>query len=143
MTTGLLVAIVHHCGHREHRAALRQARTVASIHASPQDGSLALSSMATATFDLRTLLQAVDEERRSQGLSWSALSAYVGVSASTIRRFGVADDAEADGVLAMVRWLGVAPEDFVRGGAVRGHRLPTESAGFVRVDMGAVARAAG
>jgi len=99
--------------------------------------------MATATFDLRTLFQAADEERQRQGLSWSALSAHVGVSASTIRRFGVADDAEADGVLAIVRWLGAKPEDFIDGGAVGGRRLSTEQAGFVRVDMDAVARAAG
>ena len=99
--------------------------------------------MATATFDLRTLLQAADEERQRQGLSWSSLSAHVGVSASTIRRFGVADDAEADGVLAIVRWLGVSPETFVCGGAVGGRRLSTEPTGFVRVDMDAVARAAG
>lgn len=46
-------------------------------------------------------------------------------------------------MLAIVRWLGAKPEDFIDGGAVGGRRLSTEQAGFVRVDMDAVARAAG
>ena len=63
------------------------------------------------------------------------MSRQVGVVASTIRRFGEADDAEADGVLALVGWLGVAPEDYVQGDVVQPERLPDASGGFVRVDM--------
>jgi len=78
-----------------------------------------------------------------QGLSWAALAREVGVAASTIRRFGEADDAEADGVLAAVRWLGAAPEDYVAGDAVRGQRLRPDGSGYVRVDMELVAIAKG
>ncbi len=99
--------------------------------------------MTAVKFDLGALLQATDDKRQRQSLTWSSLSAQVGVSASTIRRFGVADDAEADGVLAIVRWLGVKPEDFIDGGAVGGRRLSTDPTRFVRVDMDAVARAEG
>ncbi|MFW2380108.1 MAG: hypothetical protein ACN4GZ_00005, partial [Acidimicrobiales bacterium] len=74
--------------------------------------------------------------RNQRGLSWASMSRHVGVSSSTIRRFGEAEDAEADGVLALVRWLGVAPEAFVLTGAsVEGIPLTPSSGGFVRVDM--------
>lgn len=99
--------------------------------------------MATPLFDLGGLFRAVDVERARRGLSWAALARQVGVSSSTIRRFGEADDAEADGVLALVRWLSVAPEDYVRSDLVTGERLRRAGAGYVRVDMELVASASG
>jgi hypothetical protein len=97
----------------------------------------------TRPFDLRALFRAVNTERERQRLSWSRLAGHVGVSASTMRRFAEADDAEADGVLAVLAWLGTAPEDFIAGGAVPGVRLAKATGGHVRVDMELVARALG
>ncbi len=75
-------------------------------------------------FDLRALFRAVDDARVDRGLSWTALAAEARVAVSTIRRFAHASDAEADGVLAVVCWLCVAPEAFNRrprrAGAGRG-----------------------
>ena len=99
--------------------------------------------MAKHLFDLAALFRAVEAERERRGLSWTALSRSVGVSASTIRRFAEADDAEADGVLALVRWLGVTPEEFVVSSLVEGEGLQRAGGGFVRVDMELVARANG
>lgn len=99
--------------------------------------------MTTPLFNLEELFVAITEERERQAITWSALSRHVGVSPSTIRRFGVADDAEADGVLALVRWLGVPPEDFVAGNAVKSRRLPSGGNAYVRVDMELVALANG
>ncbi len=99
--------------------------------------------MATPLFELRGLFLEVDAERERRGLSLAALAREIGVAASTIRRFGNRDDAEADGVLALVRWLGVAPEDFVSGSEVEGERLRSPGVGYVRVDMESVAKAAG
>lgn len=90
------------------------------------------------TFDLRRLFAAIDAQRQDQAWSWAALSREVGVSVSTIRRYQDADDAEADGVLALVRWLGSAPEDYIDG-AHNGDRLGDE--GFVRVDTRRIAAA--
>lgn len=56
--------------------------------------------MTATPFDLQALFREIDAEREHQSLSWAALARQVGVAASTIRRFGEADDAEADGVLA-------------------------------------------
>ena len=94
-------------------------------------------------FDLPALFVAADTERKREGLSWAALARQIGVAASTLRRYEVADDAEADGVLAVVRWLGAAPEDYVTGGAVRGQLLPVSEGGFIRVDMELIAVASG
>ena len=99
--------------------------------------------MVTRPFELRELFLAVDVERKQQGLSWVALADQVGVAASTVRRFAEAEDAEADGVLALVRWLGTVPEDYVAGGAVRGVQLPVGDGGYIRVDMELVAMANG
>jgi hypothetical protein len=48
----------------------------------------------------------IDELIEERGLTTAALAREVGVGASTIRRFRTADDAEADGVLALVAWTG-------------------------------------
>ena len=69
--------------------------------------------MTTTVFDLQALFHAIDAERERQHLTWTALSRHVGVSASTIRRYSEANDAEADGVLILIQWLATAPEDFI------------------------------
>ncbi len=89
-------------------------------------------------FDLRALSDAVDEARTGQSLTWAALCRDVGVATSTIRRFATASDAEADGVLALVGWLGVPPEDFVINSRVIGALLPAAGDGVIRVDMALV-----
>lgn len=97
----------------------------------------------TPLFDLRALFVAVNAERERQGLSWAALARRIGVAASTLRRFAQADDSEADGVLAAVRWLGTTPEDYVEGDAVMGSQLGAGDGSHVRVDMDLVAAASG
>lgn len=96
-----------------------------------------------AWFDLGALFVSIEAERERRAISMAAVAREVGVSASTIRRFADGDDAEADGVLALVRWLGVAPEWFVAGGAVAGELLHPAGDGYVRVDLDLVAEAEG
>ena len=93
-----------------------------------------------AYFDLAALARAIDVARIERGLTWAALARDVGVSASTIRRFEGAADAEADGVLALLGWLGSAPEAFVSDSRVAGQLLPPAGAGMIRVDMETVAK---
>ena len=78
----------------------------------------------------------------AEAVTWAMVSRETGVSASTIRRLETADDAEADGVLALIRWLGVSPETYVDAARRAGEPLPT-GAGVVRIDMTRVAAAAG
>ncbi len=95
-----------------------------------------------APFDLAALSRAINEQRTTRGLSWAELSRSVGVSPGTIRRFATASDAEADGVLALVRWLDLPPEHFVPDSTIAGSPLPACVGGahnVVRVDMMRVA----
>lgn len=102
-----------------------------------------------ARFELGEFYKSIDSERENRGLSWAALSRQVGVSAATIRRYAQAEDAEADGVLALIRWLDAAPEDFIVGAPhLTAKRKPLASLDngatiYVRVDMALVAKAAG
>lgn len=102
-----------------------------------------MAGAAMVRFDLSQLFAEIDRKRRRRDLSWAALARLVGVSASTIRRFESADDAEADGVLTLIAWLGSSPEQFIANASVRGRRLPSIDSGFVRVDMERVAAARG
>ena len=92
-------------------------------------------------FDLHKLFAAIDAKRQHRDLSWAELSSQVGVSASTIRRFSKAHDAEADGVLALVRWLEDAPEDYISNSSVKRKLLHPPGDGYTRADMTLVAKA--
>lgn len=96
-----------------------------------------------APFDLQSLSRSIENERKNRDLTWADLTSQVGVAASTIRRFRNAKDAEADGVLALIRWLGVPPENYVNSALIKGERLGLSGDGYVRVDMELVAGAQG
>ena len=65
-------------------------------------------------FDSKALYNALDQKRRDHQMSWSQVSAEIGVSVSTITRTQRGSRLEVDGMLAMVDWLGVSVETFVR-----------------------------
>jgi transcriptional regulator with XRE-family HTH domain len=69
---------------------------------------------AMVRFDSSALYAALDTERRARGLTWTQVSADTGVSTGTIARTRNGGRLEVDGMLAMVRWLGVPVETFVR-----------------------------
>lgn len=87
------------------------------------------------SFDLAELFRRIDAARSEGNLTWTAVSERVGVAASTIRRFGTASDAEADGVLVLIGWLGVPPEEFIANSSVDGVVLLPRRDGVIRVDM--------
>lgn len=97
--------------------------------------------MIAPPFDLHRLYQEINAERQRQNLSWNALSRQVHVAASTIRRYASADDAEADGVLALIHWLDATPEDYITNNSITPTRLPPAAHGQPRVDMDRVAEA--
>ena len=65
-------------------------------------------------FDAQALYLALDEQRQARGMSWSDIAGEIGVSASTLRRTKAGGRMEVDGMIAMVDWLGVPVETFVR-----------------------------
>ncbi len=56
----------------------------------------------------------MDQQRKDRGMTWADISKEIGVSASTIRRTKDGGRMEVDGMIAMVDWLGVQVETFVR-----------------------------
>src|SRR5215470_12278214 len=79
--------------------------------------------MNEPAFSLAALYSALDAERESRGLSWSAAVREMSepftqggsrpLAASTVTGLRTKATAEGDGVLQMLRWLGRAPESFV------------------------------
>jgi len=79
--------------------------------------------MRAPRFDSEALFRALDETRRERGLTWRELAAETGVADSTLRRTRLGRPLEADGMLAMVRVVGRAPEDFAQGPSATGRSL--------------------
>jgi len=65
-------------------------------------------------FDAKALYRAMDAQRQARGQTWQDVARAIGVSASTIARTRSGGRLEVDGMLAMVTWLGVPVETFVR-----------------------------
>jgi hypothetical protein len=66
-------------------------------------------------FDARALYDALDVQRRARGMSWREVAQEIGgISPSTLTRTKLGGRMEADGMLAMVRWLGRTAESFTR-----------------------------
>jgi transcriptional regulator with XRE-family HTH domain len=65
-------------------------------------------------FDSRALFEALDRRRTARGMTWDQVAAETRVSAATIRRTRDGGRMEVDGMLALVHWLGVPVETFVR-----------------------------
>ena len=65
-------------------------------------------------FDSTALYDALDAQRQSRGLSWRQVATEIGVGVATISRTRRGGRMEVDGMLAMVAWLGVPVERFVR-----------------------------
>ncbi len=102
-----------------------------------------MNALGAVAFDLGELSRRIDTARSERDITWAQLSRDVGVSASTIRRFASATDAEADGVLALIRWLGATPEEFVADSSIVGEPLAPSGDAYVRVDMTAVEASGG
>ena len=65
-------------------------------------------------FDSAALYVALNERRVARGLTWTEVAQATGVSVATIRRTEDGGRMEVDGMLALVGWLGVPVETFVR-----------------------------
>jgi hypothetical protein len=83
--------------------------------------------MSEAKFDLKALHRALNQKRSIRGMSWQQVAGEMAgsieghghrISATTITRTALGGTMEADGVLAMVTWLGLSCNDFVRDGRI-------------------------
>jgi hypothetical protein len=65
-------------------------------------------------FDLAAMYRAIDSRRLRRRLKWPDAAAEIGLPLQTVQSARTAAKMDADTVLAMVRWLGLPPETFVR-----------------------------
>ncbi len=70
--------------------------------------------MQMKRFDTRALYEAMNKQRLARDLSWVDVSKEIGVSATTMRNTVKGGRMEVDGMIAMVSWLGMKVEEFVR-----------------------------
>ena len=90
------------------------ASTSSSPTATLRDNFVRLGRHTVRRFDTRALYEALDHQRTARRLTWEAVAREIGVSATTIKRTRRGGRMEVDGMLAMVGWLGVPVEAFVR-----------------------------
>jgi transcriptional regulator with XRE-family HTH domain len=83
-----------------------------------------------ARLDVPALYITLDSERQQRGLSWRQLAHQAGVGPSTLSRMAQGNRPDVDSFVALVQWLGVPAEQFMRGGTASeaGQRHPTPSA---------------
>jgi len=68
-----------------------------------------------AHLDVAALYAALDQQRRTKSLSWRQLAQKAGVSPSTLTRMSQGKRPDVDSFAALIRWLGISADRFVRG----------------------------
>jgi len=64
--------------------------------------------------DVAALYAALDHKRTAEDMSWRDLANHLGVSPSTFSRMAQGRRPDVDTFAALLRWLGMAAEDFTR-----------------------------
>jgi transcriptional regulator with XRE-family HTH domain len=88
--------------------------------------------MAESRLDVAALYVTLDSERQQRGLSWRQLAHEAGVGASTLSRMAQGNRPDVDSFVALVQWLGMPAEQFMRGGAA-GDTSGRQAAGSAQV----------
>jgi len=70
--------------------------------------------MTEAQLDVDALYAALDARRKRKELSWRDVAKEAGVSASTLTRMAQGKRPDVDGFAALVDWLGVPADDFLK-----------------------------
>lgn len=67
-----------------------------------------------ATFDLTAFRTALDAHRAAAGLTWRDVATQAGVSPSTLTRIGQGRSLDMASFAALVGWLGLGADTFIR-----------------------------
>jgi transcriptional regulator with XRE-family HTH domain len=81
--------------------------------------------MAQSRLDVAALYVTLDSERQQRGLSWRQLAHDAGVGPSTLSRMAQGNRPDVDSFVALVQWLGMPAEQFMRGGDEAGEQRAT------------------
>lgn len=76
--------------------------------------------MAARELDVPALYEALDRQRRGQGLTWRQLARSMDLSPSTFTRMAQGNRPDADAFLTMIEWLGVSVDTFALGKTPQG-----------------------
>ncbi len=95
--------------------------------------------MAQSRLDVAAFYLTLDSERQQRKLSWRQLAHEAGVGPSTLSRMAQGNRPDVDSFVALVQWLGVPAEQFIRGRkegkAPREATLPAQAvASLLRAD---------
>jgi transcriptional regulator with XRE-family HTH domain len=95
--------------------------------------------VAQSRLDVAALYVTLDSERQQRGLSWRQVAQGAGVGPSTLSRMAQGNRPDVDSFVALVQWLGVPAEQFMRGGpdeaAERKATVPAQAvASLLRAD---------
>lgn len=71
--------------------------------------------MAQSRLDVRALYLTLDSERDQRHISWRQLAHEAGVGPSTLSRMAQGNRPDVDSFVALVQWLGMPAEQFMRG----------------------------
>jgi transcriptional regulator with XRE-family HTH domain len=77
-------------------------------------------TMPKPRLDVQALCDALDQQRRARKLSWRQVAAEVGVGSSTLSRMTKGHRPDVDSFAALVDWLGVPADGFLRGQSTAG-----------------------
>jgi transcriptional regulator with XRE-family HTH domain len=73
--------------------------------------------MAESRLNVVALYRTLDSERQQRQLSWRQVAHDAGVGPSTLSRMAQGKHPDVDSFVALVQWLGMPAEQFMRGGA--------------------------
>ena len=94
--------------------------------------------MAQSRLDVAALYVTLDSERRQRKLSWREVAHQAGVGPSTLSRMAQGHRPDVDSFVALVQWLGMPAEQFMRGspgGAGQPGHCPAQAvASLLRAD---------
>lgn len=84
--------------------------------------------MAESRLDVRSLYLTLDSEREQRHISWRQVAHEAGVGPSTLSRMAQGNRPDVDSFVALVQWVGMPAEKFMRGGSTEGEVNPSTPA---------------
>src|SRR5579864_2607684 len=84
--------------------------------------------MAESRLDVAALYVTLDSEREQRRLSWRQVAHEAGVGPSTLSRMAQGNRPDVDSFVALVQWLGVPAEQFMRGASTENEANPSTPA---------------
>jgi transcriptional regulator with XRE-family HTH domain len=80
----------------------------------PEKRNMEDGLMAQSHLDVEALYVTLDAERQQRGISWRQVAQEAGIGPSTLSRMAQGNRPDVDSFAALVHWLGLPAEQFMR-----------------------------